>query len=109
MERDAIDRHLAGLTNIARSIGVLAGDPSPMPEPRRHEGWHWLRTDRAGWWQPAVTTGEQVRAGAMLGTMSDVWGEVFAEITAPEAGTPLFLTASPAVSADGLLLGLARD
>jgi predicted deacylase len=109
MERDAIDRHLAGLTNIARSIGVLAGDPSPMPEPRRHEGWHWLRTDRAGWWAPAVTTGERVPAGAVLGTMSDVWGEVFAQIIAPEAGTPLFLTTSPAVSAGGLLLGLARD
>jgi hypothetical protein len=45
----------------------------------------------------------------VLGTMSDVWGEVFAEITAREAGTPLFLTTSPAVPADGLLLGLARD
>jgi uncharacterized protein len=56
-----------------------------------------------------VTTGEAVRAGALLGTVSDVWGEVFAEVTAPEAGTPLFLTTSPAVSADGLLLGLARD
>jgi predicted deacylase len=109
VDRAAVDMHLRGLTNIARSVGVLAGDPSPMPEPRRHEGWHWLRTDRAGWWQPAVTTGEAVRAGALLGTVSDVWGEVFAEVTAPEAGTPLFLTTSPAISADGLLLGLARD
>ena len=41
--------------------------------------------------------------------MSDVWGEVFAEVRAPEDGTLLFLTTSPAVSADGLLLGLARD
>jgi len=29
-------------------------------------------------------------------------------ITAPAAGVPLFITSSPAVSADGLLLGLAR-
>jgi predicted deacylase len=108
VDRAAVDQHLRGLTNIARSVGVLAGDPSPMPEPHRHEGWHWLRTDRAGWWQPAVATGEAVREGAVLGTVSDVWGEVFAEVTAPEAGTPLFLTTSPAVSADGLLLGLAR-
>ncbi|MFC7643287.1 hypothetical protein ACFQX6_22445 [Streptosporangium lutulentum] len=34
---------------------------------------------------------------------------MFAEVRAPEAGTPLFLTTSPAVSADGLLLGLARE
>jgi predicted deacylase len=109
VDRAAVDQHLTGLTNIARTIGVLAGDPTPMPEPRHHEGWHWLRTDREGWWKPAVTTGEPVHAGQVLGTMSDVWGDVFTEITAPEAGTPLFLTTSPAVSADGLLLGLARD
>jgi uncharacterized protein len=30
-------------------------------------------------------------------------------VRAPEAGVPLFLTTSPAVVADGLLLGLARD
>ncbi|MFG1706998.1 succinylglutamate desuccinylase/aspartoacylase family protein [Nonomuraea sp. M3C6] len=109
LDRAAIDRHLAGLTNLARSIGVLDGEPWPAREARRHEGWHWLRTDRAGWWEPAVSVGESVPAGGLLGTMADVWGEVFAEMRAPEAGTPLFLTSSPAVSADGLLLGLARD
>jgi hypothetical protein len=109
VERAAIDRHLAGLTNIARTIRVLRGDPAPMAEPRYHEGWNWMRTEHAGWWQPAVTVGQSVEAGALLGTMSDLWGETFAEIIAPEDGTPLFLTTSPAVSADGLLLGLARD
>jgi hypothetical protein len=29
-------------------------------------------------------------------------------VRAPEAGVPLFLTSSPAVLADGLLMGLAR-
>jgi predicted deacylase len=109
LDRAAIDRHVAGLTNLARTVGVLDGEPWPVRDARRHEGWHWLRTDRAGWWQPAVTVGESVPAGGLLGTVSDVWGEVFAEVRAPEPGTPLFLTSSPAVSADGLLLGLARD
>jgi predicted deacylase len=109
VDREAVDRHLAGLTNLARTVGVLDGEPWPVRDARRHEGWHWLRTDRAGWWQPAVSVGEPVPAGGLLGTMSEVWGEVFAEVRAPVAGTPLFLTSSPAVSSDGLLLGLARD
>jgi hypothetical protein len=109
MQRAAIELHLAGLRNLARSVGVLAGDPVPVPPIRQHEGWHWLRTDKGGWWQPAVTTGASVQAGELLGTVSDVWGEVFAEVVAPEAGTLLFLTTSPAVGADGLLLGLARN
>jgi hypothetical protein len=32
-----------------------------------------------------------------------------APVIAPAAGVPLFITASPAVTADGLLLGLARS
>lgn len=109
MQRAAIDVHLAGLRNLARFVGVLAGDPEPARPIQQHEGWHWLRTEREGWWQPAVATGSSVQGGDLLGTVSDVWGDVFAEIHAPEAGTLLFLTTSPAVGADGLLLGLARN
>ncbi len=64
MQREAIDRHLAGLRNLARFLGVLAGTPDPPRPVQQHEGWHWLRTERAGWWQPAVTTGTAVRAGS---------------------------------------------
>jgi predicted deacylase len=109
MRRPAIEVHLAGLREVARLVGVLAGTPSPARPVQHHEGWHWLRTERAGWWQPAAPTGSSVEAGQLLGTVSDVWGDVFADILAPEAGTVLFLTTSPAVAGDGLLLGLARN
>jgi hypothetical protein len=36
-------------------------------------------------------------------------GASLEEVTAPEAGVPLFLTSSPAVAQDGLLLGLASS
>jgi predicted deacylase len=41
-------------------------------------------------------------------TVSPVIGGTPTRITAPAAGVPLFITSSPAVCADGLLLGLAR-
>jgi len=108
MDRSAVDRHLAGLTNVARSVGLLPGDTLPPPVVREHDGWHWLRTPVAGWWEPAVPVGVEVAAGDLLGTVSEICGGVLAEVHAPEAGVPLFLTTSPAVLADGLLLGLAR-
>jgi predicted deacylase len=104
----AVDRHLVGLTNVARSVGVLPGDALPMQSVREHDGWHWLRSPVAGWWEPAVPVGGEVAAGDLLGTVSEICGGVLAEVRAPEAGVPLFLTTSPAVVADGLLLGLAR-
>lgn len=113
VEPAAVDRHVTGLTNVLRHLGVLAGQPVPGEELAgqrtvQHEGWHWLRTPVAGWWEPAVAVGTGVEAGALLGTVSELLGAVVHEVRAPETGVLLFLTTSPAVLQEGLLLGLAR-
>jgi predicted deacylase len=108
VQPSAVDLHLTGLRNLARSVGVLDGDAVPVVPVEQHDGWHWLRTEAAGWWQPARPVGATVQQGEVLGLVGDVWGDAVTEIVSPDAGTVLFLTTSPAVSADGLLLGLAR-
>jgi uncharacterized protein len=109
LDRPSVDRHLVGLANACRFLGVLPGEVVRAAPPQEHEGWHWLRTPQEGWWEPAVAVGEQVAAGALLGTVSGLLGGVLHEVRAPEAGVPMFVTTSPAVVADGLLLGLARS
>jgi uncharacterized protein len=113
LDRGAVDRHVAGLTNVLRHLGVLAGAAVPGHvlagrSAVEHDGWQWLRTPVEGWWEPAVPTGTAVDAGDLLGTVSELLGDVVHEVRAPEPGVLLFLTTSPAVTADGLLLGLAR-
>jgi hypothetical protein len=66
----------------------------------------WIRSTDEGWWQPDVRAGDEVRAGSSLGTMRNLFGEVTEQISAPEDGVVLFLTTSPAVGKEGLLLGL---
>jgi predicted deacylase len=105
---DAVDRHLRGLRNVLRQLRLLPGDAVAFDPPVEHDGWIWMRTADAGWWEPAVATGTLVAEGDLLGTVSPVLGGTPTRITAPAAGVPLFITSSPAVSADGLLLGLAR-
>jgi hypothetical protein len=39
----------------------------------------------------------------------NLWGDVLEEVAAPEAGVILFVTTSPAVGDDGLLLGLGAE
>ena len=54
-----------------------------------------------------MRTGAEVSAGQVLGTVSTVdGGTVIETFTAPAGGVILFVTSSPAVAADGLLLGL---
>ena len=48
-----------------------------------------------------------VAEGDLLGTVSPLIGGTPTRITAPAPGVPMFITSSPAVCADGLLLGLA--
>ncbi|MEO7745429.1 MAG: succinylglutamate desuccinylase/aspartoacylase family protein [Actinomycetota bacterium] len=108
LDRPSVERHLAGVINVARTLGVLPGDVVRHAPPQEHDGWHWLRTPNAGWWEPAVLAGEAVDAGTLLGTVGSLLGDDVTEVRAPEPGVVLFLTTSPAVGDDGLLLGLAR-
>jgi hypothetical protein len=107
LEPIEVERHIRGLRSALRAAGVLEGDPDPPPEGQcLVERFVWLRTRTVGWWQPVVDVGEAVAAGDRLGTVLDGFGDVIDTITAPEAGVPLFITSSPAVQQDGLLLGL---
>jgi uncharacterized protein len=107
LEEEAIEAHVRGLTNVLHVLGMVPGDPEPPRRPQRLvRRFVWLRSQRAGWWQPDVEPGESVAAGARLGAVCDPFGEELEVICAPEAGVPLFVTSSPAVADDGLLLGL---
>ncbi|HVT67802.1 MAG TPA: M14 family metallopeptidase [Trebonia sp.] len=103
----AVGRHLRGLRNVLRTLRLVPGEPAAFDPPAEHEGWIWMRTPGGGWWQPAVPAGTLVAEGDLLGTVSPLIGGTPARVTAPAPGVPLFITSSPAVSADGLLLGLA--
>ncbi len=111
LDRPSVHRHLRGLRNVCRSLGLVDEPVEAFPAPAEHDGWLWLRSDRAGWWQPAVAVGAPVTAGQVLGTVGDLVGDQVGDrtdtVTAPADGVPLFITSSPAVQQDGLLLGLA--
>jgi uncharacterized protein len=110
LEEDAVRMHLDGLSNALRFLRMLPGDAAPPREDQRSVGrFVWLRSSEEGWWEAAVQAGDEVRAGSSLGTVRNLFGDVVEEVAAPEDGVVLFLTTSPAVAADGLLLGLGAD
>jgi uncharacterized protein len=108
VQEEAVARHVRGLNGVLALLGMAdlpAGTPDPSPTYLNH--FLWMRTERGGWWAPTVSTGESVAEGQVIGTISTLDGsEVLATITAPADGVPIFITSSPAVADDGLLLGL---
>jgi predicted deacylase len=104
----AVDAHVRGLDQVLAVLGMTDGPvAAPAAAQVRLGRFLWLRSTSEGWWEPAVRPGEQVAEGQVLGTVSSLDGaEVLQSVTAPAAGVPMFITSSPAVAADGLLLGL---
>jgi predicted deacylase len=108
----AVALHVAGLNGVLELLGMA--DPSPgsaaRPEQTQLGRFLWLRCRDAGWWEPAVGAGEAVAAGQVIGTVSTLdAATVLEEIVAPADGVIIFQTSSPAVAADGLLLGLGAS
>lgn len=107
VDEESVRRHEEGLRRALAFIGVLPGQFAPTPAPVEHSRWIWLRSATEGWWSSNVTVGQSVARGEVVGSVRALEGDGREEIAAPESGVPLFLTTSPAVAADGLLLGLA--
>ena len=111
VEQAAVDAHLRGLNRVLALLG-MSGDPAgppdenrPPPSPLRR--FLWLRGRHEGWWEPAGQVGDAVTEGQVLGTVSSIDGaEILQTVAAPADGVLMFVTSSPAVAADGLLLGL---
>jgi hypothetical protein len=108
VQEEAVARHVSGLDGVLAQLGMTdRPDSASPPEPTYLTKFLWMRCERAGWWEPTVRTGEQVTEGQTIGTVSTLDGsEVLQTITAPADGVPIFITSSPAVADDGLLLGL---
>jgi uncharacterized protein len=109
VEEDAVRLHVAGLNGVLQVLGMT--DRGAAVEPRQAPSYLnrflWLRCQDAGWWEPAVRAGDAVSAGQVLGAVNSLDGaHVLETIVAPADGVVIFLTSSPAVADDGLLLGL---
>ena len=118
VEEAAVQLHVNGLDRVLAELGMTDSRPGQAagedglggPEPGYLSRFLWLRCAGEGWWEPAVGVGARVAAGQVLGRVSSIDGSAVQEvISAPADGVLLFLTSSPAVAADGLLLGLGAS
>jgi len=111
VERAAVDAHRRGLNRALALLG-MSSDPAGPPDgngppPSYLRRFLWLRAQHEGWWQPSGQVGDAVTGGQVLGTVASIDGtEILETVAAPADGVVMFVTSSPAVAADGLLLGL---
>jgi uncharacterized protein len=111
VERMAVEAHVRGLNRVLALLGMSQGPAArqeQVPPPTYLRRFLWLYGRDEGWWEPSAQVGETVAEGQVLGTVSSIDGtQTLQTIAAPADGVLMFMTSSPAVAADGLLLGLA--
>jgi predicted deacylase len=107
VEEDAIVRHVDGVLNIWRALGLLRDAPPRTPEPPRVlSRFEWLRSAHEGIFDCRVRVNDRVQAGQTLGQMIDLLGAPLEDVSSPVDGVVLFTVTSPAIKAGGLLLGV---
>jgi predicted deacylase len=103
------DRMLNGAENALRALGVIPGGARTVAKPHRYARFVWMRSREAGFFKPAVRVGDNVAAGAMVGTIGDFFGQTRETISAEAAGRVLFMIVSAAVKANGLICGIGAN
>ncbi len=107
VEEEAVVRHVEGVLNIWRHLGLLTdAPPAQARRPTLLVRNEWLRSEHEGIFLCRVHPGQQVAEGEILGEIVDLLGDPLDEIVSPAAGLILFTVTSPAIKQNGLLLAV---
>ena len=129
MQEEAVSLLVNGVVNVMRHLGMIEdakfesdianAETKSKAKPKKTARsavattvltkFDWLYTKSTGVWYPKVAQGHAVREGEQIGTVGDLFGDTLEEITSPVNGVVLFLTISPSVLENGLLMGIGVE
>jgi predicted deacylase len=95
---DMVALNVRGAFRVMRHLGMLPGEREMVERPVWLEPSVVLTSPGTGTWHPAVAPDDRVQEGALLGTLTDWFGDPVAEVRAPLGGIVLYVVASPAMS-----------
>lgn len=87
-----------GAFRVMRHLEMLPGPREMVERPRWLEPSEVFYSPGTGLWYPAVVPDQHVDEGAVLGTLTDYFGETIAEVTSTLAGVVTYVVTSPAMS-----------
>jgi predicted deacylase len=129
MQEEAVELLVNGVVNVMRHLGMIEdarfeshianSETNSRPKPKKTTRsavattilttFDWLYTKSTGVWYPKVAPGDAVGEGEQIGTVGDLFGDTLEEIASPVNGVVLFLTISPSVLENGLVMGIGVE
>lgn len=95
---DMVDLNVKGALRVMRYLRMLSGTAESLEQPVWIEPSAVLTSPDTGLWYPAVAADQHVESGALLGILTDYFGEKIAEVRSPLAGVVLYIVVSPAMA-----------
>jgi len=95
---DMVALNVAGATRLMRYLKMLPGPVQLVESPHYLAKTEVLRSPATGTWHAKVERGHTVAKGAVIGVVTDFFGNTLAEIRAPFAGEVLYVIGTPAMN-----------
>lgn len=106
LQPEAVTLLSAGVKRVLNHLGVIAEAIPDPAAPAILSQFQWLYSVNAGMFYPSVEINEEVTEGQSVGRIGSLDGDTLETVTSTVSGRVLFITTSPAVLANGLLMGV---
>lgn len=106
IQPEMVIRGVEGLKNIMRYLGMVTGEVVMTQTPLICSKSYWVYTDKGGYLEVLVELNQKVTQGQPIALLTDAFGNLIAEYTAPEDGVVIGKSTNPVVINGGRILHL---
>jgi predicted deacylase len=94
-DEESVARNVKGVLSVMRFYGMVAGAPEPVADPVWIDKYEVVTSKWDGLFEPRLEMGYYVRAGQVVGTVTDYLGNLKEEVKAPFTGILLYIIHTP--------------
>lgn len=107
-DEESVSRNVRGVLSVMRFYGMIPGTPEPAADPVWIDKYEVVNSKWDGLFYPRLEMGYYVKAGQVVGTVTDYLGEVKEEVKAPFTGILLYVIHTPPCNAGEPLFEVGR-
>jgi predicted deacylase len=108
-DRETVLEGAERLQNVLRHLEMLAGEVTDYGPLTYFSNFAWVNSDRGGLFQAAVSCGDSIEEGTLIGRFYDVFGDLVEEKLSPYAGIVLAINVGPLMPSGDILVHIGLD
>ena len=104
-----IDLQTSAVFSFLRGAGVLNGSPARLKSFTVFSGYKVVTNARGGFFNPKVNPGDRLHSGDLVGTITNIYGEVVEQLKSPADALVVGISTYPAWSTGAWLMELGTE